>query len=347
MDTLQTNDNPVTSWAQRTQPITPQQSALSGLAWEYVIQLANTSGKDIWVNIPEGVDLADTTSNNYVTQLAHLMKANLKSGIHVYLEYSNELWNSGFPQYQANLNAAISEVHSGADPSLNYDKSDDENYWAYRRTMHQVIRISQLFKNVYGSAAINTTIRPLFLSQYVQPWLAENALAYVKANFGAPSEFIYGIGGAPYFGGPASTSFSNVSSAMAALTSSMRTIETGFPAQTYDGGITYTAVSYKGIADYYGIKSLSYEGGPALTNATSAVVNENVESNAALTPMIEGYLADWFGCGNDLFMYYELAEPPGDIWGAYEDLTVATPKSAALDAIAATPLAKFTRCTAP
>jgi hypothetical protein len=348
MDTLQTNGNPVTSWAERTQPTTPQQTASSGLAWEYVIELANASGKDIWVNIPEGVDLTDTTSNNYATQLARLLKANLKSGIHVYLEYSNEVWNYGFPQYKANLNSAINEVKSGADPSLNYDKSNNENFWTYRRTMHQVLRISQLFKNVYGSAAINTTIRPLFLSQYVQPWLALDALLYVKNNFGAPSEFIYGIGGAPYFGGPNTTSYPTVASALAALTSGVSAIESGFPTQTYNGGgIVYTNISYKGLADYYGLKSMSYEGGPALTNATSPIVNEGVASSSALTPMIQHYLADWYGCGNDLFMYYELAEPAGDIWGAYEDLSLATPKSAALTAVAATPLASFTTCAAP
>jgi len=347
MDTLQTNGNPVTSWAERTQPTTPQQSASSGLAWEYVIELANTSGKDIWVNIPEGVDLTDTSSNNYVTQLAQLMKANLKSGIHVYLEYSNEVWNSGFPQYQANLNSAISEVNSETDPGLNYDHVDNQVYWGYRRTMHQAVRISQLFQNVYGSAAINTTIRPLFVSQYVQPWVALDALLYAKTNLGAPNQFIYGIGGAPYFGGPSTTSYPTVTSAMAALANGVSAIEKGFPSEAYHGGgIVYTDISYKGLADYYGLKSLSYEGGPALTNATSAIVNEGVENSTALTPMIQQYLADWFGCGNDLFMYYELAEPAGDIWGAYEDLSLATPKSAALTAVAATPLAKFTSCTA-
>jgi hypothetical protein len=343
---LGTNNNPVTSWAQRTQPTTPQQSASSGLAWEYVIQIANTSGKDIWVNIPEGVNLADPTSNNYATQLAQLMKAKLNPGIHVYLEYSNELWNFGFPQTQANLTAAINDVNSGADPSLNYDNGNNQYYWGYRRVMHQVVRLSQLFQNVYGAAAINTTIRPLYLSQYVQPFLAEDALVYLQANFGAPSQFIYGIGGAPYFGGSDTTSYPDVSSAVAELSSAVSGIKSGFSTQPYNGGLTYDSVSYKGLADYYGLKSLAYEGGPALTSATSGVVNENVESSPALTPMIQSYLADWYGCGNDLFMYYELAEPAGDIWGAYEDLSIATPKSTALSAVAATQLASFTTCTA-
>ncbi len=346
MDTLQTNGNPVTSWAQRTQPTTPQQTSTSGLAWEYVIQLANTSGKDIWVNVPEGVDLTDPTSNNYATQLAQLMKASLNPGIHVYLEYSNELWATNFPQNDANLYAAISEVNSGADPSLNYDHSNNEAYWENRRAMHQTVRLSQLFQNVYGAAAINTTIRPMYLLQYVQPWLALDALLYAKNNLGAPSQFIYGIGGAPYFAADNNTSYPTVTSAVAALASGLSAIESGFPTQTYNGGgIVYTNISYKGLADYYGLKNVGYEGGPGLSSATSAAINESVESSTALTPLIQGYLGDWFGCGNDLFMYYNLAGPPGNVWGEYEDLSIATPKSAALAAVAATPLANYTTCT--
>jgi hypothetical protein len=346
MDTLQTNSNPVTSWSQRTLPTTPQQSASSGLAWEYVIALANKTGKDIWVNIPEGVNLADTTSNNYVTQLAQLMKANLNPGIHVYLEYSNELWNYAFPQTHVNLASAISDVNSGADPSLNYDNVNNQYYWASRRVMHQVMRISQLFQNVYGSAAINTTIRPLYLSQYVQPFLTEDALLYFKANFGTASQYIYGIGGAPYFGGSDSTSYPDMTSGMAALTSGASAMQNGFATQAYAGNLSYSNISFKGLADYYGLKSLSYEGGPALTSATSPAINERLESNAGLTPMIENYLANWYGCGNDLFMYFDLAEAQGNIWGTYEDLSIATPKSLALSAVAATPLSSYTTCNA-
>ncbi len=346
MDTLQTNNSTVTSWSQRTLPTTPQQSALSGLAWEYVIALANTTGKDIWVNIPVGVNLADTSANNYATQLATLMKATLNPGIHVYLEYSNELWNYAFMQAGTNLAAAVSDSNSGADPTLNYDGVNNEYYWASRRTMHQVQRLSQLFQNVYGAAAINTTIRPLYLSQYVQPYLAEDALSYLKANFGAPSQFIYGVGGAPYFGASDNTSFPDASSAMAGLSSSLPGIESGFATQPYNGGVAYTNISFKGLADFYGLKSLAYEGGTGLTSATASAINEQVESNFALKPLIQTYLADWFGCGNDLFMYFDLAEPEGNIWGAYEDLSLATPKSKALSAVAATPLANYTTCNA-
>jgi len=344
MDPLVTNASTVTSWSQRTLPTSPSQAAAgTGIAWEYVIALANASGKDIWINIPEGVNLTDTTSNNYVTQLANLLHANLNPGIHVYVEYSNELWNYAFQQTSDNLSAAISDVDSGADPTLNYDNGNNQYYWASRRVVHQIVRISQLFKNVYGAAAINTTIRPVYLSQFVQPFLAEDGLNYLYANFGAPNQYIYGIGGAPYYG-TSGSGYSDVPSFIAALQTGLLTIESDFPTETYSGGIQYGNVSYKGLADYWGLKSLSYEGGPAPDYGSSNVLNEEVLSDPGENQTIQSELANWYGCGNDLFMYFDLAEAQGNFWGAYEDLSLPTPKSTALQAVSQTPLSSYTTC---
>jgi hypothetical protein len=192
---------------------------------------------------------------------------------------------------------------------------------------------------------MNTTIRPVFMSQYAQPYLAEDGLRYLKANFGAPGQFLYGIGGAPYFGGAAS-SYPDVPSTIAGMTAGLSAVKSGFPTEPYSGNVAYSNLSYKGFADYYGLRSLSYEGGPAMSSGSSAAVNEAAVGSSALTPLIENYFADWFGCGNDLFVYFDLAEPQGNFWGAYEDLSIATPKSLALAAVAATPLSTFTSCTA-
>lgn len=59
------------------------------IAYEYGIQLANITGKDLWINIPYNVN------EEYVTQMARLHKAQLNKGIKVYVEYSYETWNFG------------------------------------------------------------------------------------------------------------------------------------------------------------------------------------------------------------------------------------------------------------
>jgi hypothetical protein len=61
--------------------------------------------------------------------------------------------------------------------------------------------------------------------------------------------------------------------------------------------------------------------------------------------LIQEELSDWYGCGNDLFVYYSLATGPGDYYGLYEDLTLPTPKSAAISAISSTPLSNYKICS--
>ncbi len=105
-----------------------------GGAWEYLIQLANVTGKDLWLNIP----IAAT--DDYVTQLARLLKGGLDPGRVVYIELSNELWNtgSGYPQTPYNYQAAAAEVQAGGSP-LNYDGATDSQLWGRRRIAKRLV----------------------------------------------------------------------------------------------------------------------------------------------------------------------------------------------------------------
>ncbi|MBL7771825.1 MAG: PKD domain-containing protein [Chitinophagaceae bacterium] len=94
MDWLITNGNENRTWQERTKPTYYSQSITphGGVAYEHIIALANLYKKDIWINIPH---LAD---DYYIEQMALLFKQQLHPGIHVYLEYSNEVWNWQFAQ---------------------------------------------------------------------------------------------------------------------------------------------------------------------------------------------------------------------------------------------------------
>ena len=88
-------------------------SASGGVPWEVQIALANESGKDIYINIPSNV------STSYITNLANLFAYGsngvtpytsvqsdpvwkpLNSNLKVYIEFSNETWNSGFVQAES------------------------------------------------------------------------------------------------------------------------------------------------------------------------------------------------------------------------------------------------------
>jgi len=92
MDWQHTNNNGLVQWSQRTSASYYTQSRDNGVAYEYIVALANAIKRDIWICIPHQAD------DNYITQMAQFFKAHLHPGIHVYLEYSNEVWNWLFQQ---------------------------------------------------------------------------------------------------------------------------------------------------------------------------------------------------------------------------------------------------------
>ena len=100
MDWGHTNNSKQVTWSSRKLPTYAQQNELpelnggqyGGVAYEYMIQLCNEIGSNMWVCVPHMAD------DNYVTQLATLIKNNLNPNLKVYIEYSNEIWNWGFKQ---------------------------------------------------------------------------------------------------------------------------------------------------------------------------------------------------------------------------------------------------------
>ncbi|MGF1452030.1 MAG: hypothetical protein ACFB21_08170 [Opitutales bacterium] len=70
-----------TGWVQTNQ---------AGVAWEIMIEVCNELGKHFWLCVPErGTDA-------YVRELAKLVEAQLDPELKVYVEYSNEIWNTNF-----------------------------------------------------------------------------------------------------------------------------------------------------------------------------------------------------------------------------------------------------------
>jgi len=79
-------------WNERILPDYYLQTSDKGIAYEYLIAIANQTHKDIWLTIPHNV------SDNFVKEMAKLFKQTLNSDLKVYLEYSNEVWNWQFQQ---------------------------------------------------------------------------------------------------------------------------------------------------------------------------------------------------------------------------------------------------------
>ena len=81
------------NWSERTQFGTLGQGLIGGVAFEYMVKLANILNIDPWITIPTAA------SDSFVEELALLIKNTLNPELKCYIEYSNETWNYSYPGY--------------------------------------------------------------------------------------------------------------------------------------------------------------------------------------------------------------------------------------------------------
>lgn len=82
------------NWADRAQMSNYTWATNKGVPYEMMIDLCNQTNKDLWICIPH------SASNDHIRNMATLVKTRLNPNLHVYVEYSNELWNWMFGQTQ-------------------------------------------------------------------------------------------------------------------------------------------------------------------------------------------------------------------------------------------------------
>lgn len=227
-------------WSERNLPGRLQTRG-EGVAWEYVIEVANRARKNLWVNIPIHA------SDDYIRGLAELLKRDLHPDAVIYIEYSNEVWNSLFSQYEYNRLAAESEVKAG-NSNLDDDGSVFIDGWALNRYARRLVEISRIFGQVFGTGTVNKRFRVVVSWFILQPGDFEHILAWVDQNYGPPGEFFYAIAGAGYFGAPLTAN-----STLDQVFDGMR-----MGSRTGLGG----RIAMRKIAERWGLQLGMYEAGP-------------------------------------------------------------------------------------
>ena len=316
-----TNGNTIVTWAARTPPDGATQQTPNGVAWEYVILLANTLGKDVWINVPAEANSA------YIRNLAELMFAKLNPALHLYIEYSNEVWNYSFAQAGWNQAQAEAEVAAHPTSPLAWQCSDYANcryQWGERRVGEQIVHIAKIFQKTYGARA--NMLRPIYATQLGQTYFLSLVLPMIQHFWGQPASFLYGIAEAPYWAGD--NTLGNLSEAQelanaAANLAGLNVAEQGFAAW----------------ARYYGLQSVTYEGGPGMSGTASLdakiAANRATDMDAQVTQAVTGAASE----GVSLYMYFDDAGTYGQygMWGATEDVfDLKTPKMTALQGLVTT-----------
>ena len=320
MDYLATTGNLQAQWSDRVTPgSATQYQAVSGYGWqgkggslEYLVALANETGKDVWINIPV------YASDDYVTKLAQLLAYGsdgvnpytspqaspayppLNSNLKVYLEYSNEVWNTGYPQYAANLALAQAEVAGGGSP-LNYDGSTDSSVWGKRRVVERTVQISNLFRAVWGNSAMLYRIRPVFEWQYANSnntaaigltFLEnyyDNADGTTHVATPEPANYYIWGGGGGWYVTPESPSAGSV-------------------AGIYASGETTPSTEGDSIWAYaFGLHEVGYEGGFEIGGDTPSALQLTADLDAQAQPFATTALDTFFRLGGGMAFVFNAA----------------------------------------
>lgn len=168
MDWTNANLNDGIEWADRTRIEHFSQDRKTGVALEYMLKLASELGANPWITVPHAAN------DNYVRQMAELIKSEMRPGTKFYVEYSNEVWNTQFPQH----------AHATREAARLGLRDADDFY--VRRSMkvfaifEKVFGGSDRFVRVLSGQAVNT-FRGKRLLDY--PYIGKRVDAYAIAPY--------------------------------------------------------------------------------------------------------------------------------------------------------------------
>jgi hypothetical protein len=320
MDWLSTNNSPLSSWANRPLPTNAFYGTSRGVPLEVAVQAANAVSADAWLNVPH---LAD---DNYVTQMATLVHSQLGTSQKVYLEYSNEVWNSMFTQETYAQTQGQALFASGLGSPYDYNR----NWYGMR-----VAQICDIWKSVWGADAGRVVC--VMGAQVANPYTATESLKCPFWKSGAPCSG-HGIGAvavAPYFGGPvpaawASQSDGGLNSLFASLTSQN---DPSIPVGGWLGQVAAWEIAYGVALAPYKLPLLAYEGGQTFQgfpNYKDGTPQVNLYKAANVDPRMGAayttFLNQWKANGGTYFLHFTDTSAYNQYgeWGALLSFMVTT-----------------------
>jgi hypothetical protein len=299
MDTMQTNGQPSIDWSQRTTTTYMTQTKSTGVALEYLVALADTAGKDMWVNMPA------QATDAYVQNFAQYVHDHLNPGLKVYVEYGNEVWNSGggsvfLPAWQ--YVDSYAQAHG-----LNHDQA----------TADLASHDWSLWSAVYGSQTGSTFLR-VAADQFAVPWSLDQEIQRLVAG-AAPGDPHHGfdiISGAPYYA-PDPTNYTSATTTAQIVADTQATL----PALD-EQLVQFLAIRSKWQqALGQTIPVMMYEGGFGMSPHGNASVPWyqaflGTQTDPGMYQVTAEFLSRLAQEGVDGLNYYAYAVPPNS-WGAW------------------------------
>ncbi|QDT08781.1 LamG-like jellyroll fold domain-containing protein [Planctomycetes bacterium K23_9] len=145
MDWTDANRSSLVDWSERRDiDDARQRGDDKGVAYEYIIELANSLQKDVWLNMPH------QANDEFVSQYATLIRDNLDPSLTVYVEYSNEVWNGTFDAFNW-----LTDQLPGGDESLRWQVTAEQairdfDIWSsvFAGQEQRIVRVASAFTGV-------------------------------------------------------------------------------------------------------------------------------------------------------------------------------------------------------
>lgn len=286
------------SYDAKTAPITRR-----GVALEYQIALANTLDADPWFNIPT------RASDDYIRQMAELVHKTLRPDLHPIIEFSNEIWNCGFPDCKY---AEAQGMAMGLDPGADPRTTHAHFYWYALRAS----RMFDIWNEVWG--ADSKRVVHMIAGQEGWPKEADLILGY-HDTWKKADALAVGAYEVPFKLSPKSDQ--DTLDQISHMSADQVLDELG---ERVSSSLLPLLVKHAEVARKYGLSLAIYEGGPAL--ATTMIIGPHkgaitdlllaARRDPAMERTYQSLLKGASNSGVRLFMHFEDVEWPSS-WGSF------------------------------
>ena len=300
MDFEGTNNSTLSNWTNRVTPTSFLTDGPAGVPFEDMIELCNVTQEDMWINIPA------LATPQFTQSLAQLIYTDLDPNLNVYVEYSNETWNTVF--------TADSQVLSAAKTNPLVTHSSNTVQMVAQQSAYEEVSDAQIFEQVFGSDGAR--VRPIMAGWATNPSYLQYALQFIQQTYGNPSQFIYADALAMYFGMPSRDNVAGLTLNQLFADISQYMTATLVPAMQSNAATT----------KQYGLSMVAYEGGNGLVpgpNDLNYAVMAAAQNDPRMYQAYTTLFTDWAQAGGGLFNQYTLtgAGSQYGFWGALPNVT--------------------------
>lgn len=287
MDWMHTNGSKQRSWKDRPTPEYCNYTE-KGVPVEVMVDLCNRLGINAWFCMPH---LAD---DDYVRQFAALVKKLLKPELKIYIEYSNEVWNSMFEQ---NRYAQQMAKELGI-PPLERPWEGAGKYYAKRS-----VEIFKIWEEVFGGR--DRLVRVIAWQAASSPfWTDGIVLSYKDTAKNCDALAI-----APYFSMNISPQGKTINADMVAQWTVEQILEYA-RTNSIPESIRWMTTQKK-VADKYGLRLICYEAGQHFVGVGGGENNEQLtklliaaNKHPKMAELYKIYLDGWKDISGDLMCIF-------------------------------------------